>query len=203
MAGGEAGARIAFSAVFSNFAGTLLFLFVVISCLGTLNGLTLGCSRAFHAIASRDMGPAPEIYKQVDPATNMPSNSSIMGLFVSGLWHLFFYGSQLDTPWFGPFSFDSSELPIITTYAMYIPIFISMLLKSKDLGVIKGKIAPLLAIAGSIFMVVAAIFAHGIYPYQAAQADGKFSLPVLFYLITYVVLMIVGMLFMNGKKAKK
>jgi len=203
MAGGEAGARIAFSAVFSNFAGTLLFLFVVISCLGTLNGLTLGCSRAFHAIASRDMGPAPEIYKQVDPATNMPSNSSIMGLFVSGLWLLFFYGSQLDTPWFGPFSFDSSELPIITTYAMYIPIFISMLLKSKDLGVIKGKIAPLLAIAGSIFMVVAAIFAHGIYPYQAAQADGKFSLPVLFYLITYVVLMIVGMLFMNGKKAKK
>lgn len=203
MQGGEAGARIAFSAVFNKFAGTLLFLFVVISCLGTLNGLTLGCSRAFHAIASRDMGPAPEIFKQVDPATNMPSNSSTMGLFVSGAWLLFFYGSQLDAPWFGPFSFDSSELPIITTYAMYIPIFISMLIKSKDLGVLKGKIAPLLAIAGSIFMVIAAIFAHGIYPYQAAQADGKFSLPVLFYLITYAVLMVIGVFFMNSKKAKK
>ncbi len=203
MQGGEAGARIAFSAVFNRFAGTLLFLFVVISCLGTLNGLTLGCSRAFHAIASRDMGPAPEIFKQVDPATNMPSNSSTMGLFISGLWLLFFYGSQLDTPWFGPFSFDSSELPIITTYAMYIPIFISMFIKSKDLGVVKGKIAPLLAIAGSIFMVIAAIFAHGIYPYQAAQANGKFSLPVLFYLITYAVLMVLGLLFMNNKKAKK
>ncbi|MBQ6601549.1 MAG: APC family permease [Clostridia bacterium] len=203
MQGGEAGARIAFSAVFNRFAGTLLFLFVVISCLGTLNGLTLGCSRAFHAIASRDMGPTPEIFKQVDPATNMPGNSSTMGLFISGLWLLFFYGSQLDAPWFGPFSFDSSELPIITTYAMYIPIFISMLIKSKDLGVVKGKIAPLLAIAGSIFMVIAAIFAHGVYPYQAAQANGKFSLPVLFYLITYVVLMVIGAFFMKGKKAKK
>lgn len=203
MAGGEAGAKIAFSAVFSNFAGTLLFVFVVISCLGTLNGLTLGCSRAFHAIGSRNMGPAPEIFKQVDPATYMPSNSSTMGLLVSSFWLLFFYGSQLDTPWFGPFSFDSSELPIITTYAMYIPIFISMFIKSKGLGVIKGKIAPLLAIVGSIFMIIAAIFAHGIYPYQAAKAEGKFSLPVLFYLITYTVLMIIGAFFMNGKKAKK
>lgn len=203
MQGGEAGARIAFSAVFSKLAGTGLFLFVVISCLGTLNGLTLGCSRAFHAIAARNVGPAPEIFKQVDPATNMPGNSSMVGLFISGLWLLYFYGANLDTPWFGLFSFDSSELPIITTYAMYIPIFISMLIKSKDLGVLKGKIAPLLAIAGSIFMVIAAIFAHGIYPYQAAQANGTFSLPVLFYLITYIVLMVIGAFFAKEKKSKK
>ncbi len=203
MQGGEAGARIAFSAVFGKLAGTGLFLFVVISCLGTLNGLTLGCSRAFHAIASRNVGPKPEIFKQVDPATNMPGNSAMMGLFISGLWLLYFYGANLDTPWFGLFSFDSSELPIITTYAMYIPIFISMFIKSKDLGVLKGKIAPLLAIAGSIFMVIAAIFAHGIYPYQAAQANGTFSLPVLFYLITYIILMIIGAFFAKEKKAKK
>lgn len=203
MAGGEAGARIAFSAVFNKFAGTFLFLFVVISCLGTLNGLTLGCSRAFHAIASRDMGPKPEIFKQVDPATNMPGNSAMIGLLISSLWLLYFYGANLDTPWFGLFSFDSSELPIITTYAMYIPIFISMFIKSKDLGVIKGKVAPVLAILGSIFMVIAAIFAHGIYPYQAAQANGTFSLPVLFYLITYIVLMVIGALFMKSKKNKK
>lgn len=203
MQGGEQGARMAFSAVFADFAGTLLFVFVVISCLGTLNGLTLGCTRAFHAIASRNMGPKPEIFKQVDPATNMPSNSSIIGLFISGMWLLFFYGSQLDTPWFGPFSFDSSELPIITTYAMYIPIFICMMFKEKNLGVIKGKIAPVLAICGSIFMVIAAIFAHGVYPYQAAKEAGTFSLPVLFYLITYAVIMVSGIFFMNSKKKKK
>ena len=203
MAGGEAGAKIAFSAVFSKFAGTLLFVFVVISCLGTLNGLTLGCSRAFHAIAARDVGPKPEILKQVDPATNMPSNSSMTGLFISALWLLFFYGSQLGEPWFGPFSFDSSELPIITTYAMYLPIFVNMFIKGKDLGVVKGKIAPVLAIIGSIFMVIAAIFAHGVYPYEAAKTNGTFSLPVLFYLITYVAIMAVGVIFMKSKKKSK
>ena len=125
------------------------------------------------------------------------------GLLVSGFWLLFFYGSQLDTPWFGPFSFDSSELPIITTSAMYLPIFISMMFKEKGLGVVKGKIAPVLAIIGSIFMVIAAVFAHGIYPYQAAKANGTFSLPVLFYLITYIVIMVIGAFFMKAKKSKK
>lgn len=203
MQGGEHGAKMAFSAVFANFAGTLLFVFVVISCLGTLNGLTLGSSRAFHAIASRNSGPAPNIFKQVDPATGMPANSSIVGLLISGAWLLFFYGSQLDEPWFGPFSYDSSELPIITTYAMYLPIFVSMLFKSKGLGVIKGKVAPVLAISGSIFMIIAAIFAHGVYPYLTAKANGTFQLPVLFYLITYGVIMIIGAFYYNGGKKKK
>ena len=203
MQGGERGAKIAFSAVFNNYAGTLLFVFVVISCLGTLNGLTLGCSRAFHAIASRDLGPAPKILKQVDAATNTPTNSCMAGLFVCSFWLLFFYGSQLDSPaWFGYFSFDSSELPIITTYAMYLPIFVNMFIKGKDLGVVKGKIAPVLAIIGSIFMVIAAIFAHGVYPYEAAKTNGTFSLPVLFYLITYVAIMVAGAIFMKSKKSK-
>ena len=201
MQGGERGAKIAFSAVFNNYAGTLLFVFVVISCLGTLNGLTLGCSRAFHAIASRDLGPAPKILKQVDAATNTPTNSCMAGLFVCSFWLLFFYGSQLDSPaWFGYFSFDSSELPIITTYAMYLPIFVSMLFKSKDLGFLKGKVAPILAIFGSIFMVVAAFLSHGVYPYLAAKAEGRFSLPVLFYIITYIVIMIIGAFFLKSKK---
>ncbi|MBQ7294596.1 MAG: APC family permease [Clostridia bacterium] len=203
MQGGEQGAKIAFSSVFSNFAGTLLFVFVVVSCLGTLNGLTLGCSRGFHAVAARNAGPKPEVLKEVDPATGMPSNSALLGLMVSSLWLLFFYGSQLDTPWFGFFSFDSSELPIITTYAMYIPIFVSMMFKEKGLGVVKGKIAPILAILGSIFMIIAAAFAHGVYPYQAAKANGEFSLPVLFYLITYALIMISGAFFMRKKKSKK
>ena len=124
----------------------------------------------------------------------------MIGLFISGLWLLFFYGSQLGEPWFGPFSFDSSELPIITTYAMYLPIFVSMLFKSKDLGFLKGKVAPILAIFGSIFMVVAAFLSHGVYPYLAAKAEGRFSLPVLFYIITYIVIMIIGAFFLKSKK---
>ena len=45
MENGEAGAKLAFSTLFSNMGGTVLFVFVVISCLGTLNGLMMGCAR--------------------------------------------------------------------------------------------------------------------------------------------------------------
>ena len=124
MEGGEAGARIAFANVFSSIGGTLLFVFIVISCLGTLNGLMVGCVRGLYAIATRNEGPKPEVLRQVDPVVNMPTNSAVMGVMLCAAWLLYFYGANLTDGWFGPFCFDSSELPIITIYAFYIPIFI-------------------------------------------------------------------------------
>src|SRR5690606_5873519 len=138
MKGGEAGAKLAFSTVFSNVGGTVLFVFVVISCLGTLNGLMMGCTRGFYSLAARDMGPNPKVFKHVDTNTDMPTNSSIIGLLICAFWLLYFYGANLvKVPWFGPFSFDSSELPIVTIYAMYIPIFFMMMVKEKSLNFFK------------------------------------------------------------------
>lgn len=129
MAGGEAGAKLAFQTVFSSVGGSLLFVFVIISCLGTLNGLMLGCTRGIYSLAARNIGPKPDVFKQVDNVTNMPTNSSVFGLLLCGIWLLYFYGANLTKPWFGFFSFDSSELPIVTIYALYIPIFVMMMKK--------------------------------------------------------------------------
>ena len=58
----------------------------------------------------------------------MPTNSSILGLFFVAVWFVYFYGANLAPfQWWGVFSFDSSELPIVTTYALYIPIFIGFM----------------------------------------------------------------------------
>ncbi|MGN1231256.1 MAG: APC family permease, partial [Anaerotignum sp.] len=136
MAGGETGAKIAFSTVFTEFGGTLLFVFVVISCLGTLNGLMMACTRAFYAMGVRNEGPMPQVFKVVDTVTKMPTNSALIGVMMAMLWLTYFYGANLaPTAWFGPFSFDSSELPIVTIYAMYIPIFAMQMKKAKDMGV--------------------------------------------------------------------
>ncbi len=207
MEGGEAGARIAFSAVFTKIAGTLLFVFVVISCMGTLNGLMLGCTRAMYSCAMHGDYKSIKMFKNVDPSTSMPSNSCIFGVFVCACWLLFFYGSVITTidgnpAWFGKFSFDSSELPIVTTYAMYLPIFVSMMKKEKGLGIFKGKIAPVLAIISSLVMVGAAVYAHGIAPYLAAKANGEFDMPVLFYLVVYAAIMLSGAAVMKSGKKK-
>ena len=178
MAGGEQGAKLAFETVFSEAAGTIIFVIIVISCLGTLNGLILGCTRGMYALAARKEGPRPELFGSVDKATNMPSNSAIFGLLLCGFLLFYFYGSNLAGPWFGPFSFDTSELPIVTLYAFYIPVFILMMKKEKDLNAFKRFVMPALAVLGCIFMIIAACFAH--------------RMAVVYYLVIFAAVMVIG-----------
>ena len=115
----------------------------------------------------------------------MANNSAVFGLLVSSLWLLYFYGGAI-MEGFGPFKFDSSELPIITLYAIYIPIYIA-LLKRKDMTGFQGNVLPVLAILCSLFMVFAAIYSHRIN--------------VVYYLIVFLVIEVIGAFFKGGKKA--
>lgn len=198
------GATVAFTTVFGNVFGNILNLFVAISCLGTLNGLLIGCTRGMYSLAVRGYGPKPDTLKQVDPKTQMPSSSAIVGLLIVAFWLVYFYGANL-TPkgWFGYFNFDSSELPIITIYAFYIPVFIMFMKKEKNLPVMKRFVLPTLGIIGSAFMVFAALYSHGYVYYKDAKAIGEFSCPVLFYLIVFAAIMILGAVVMNPKEKKK
>ena len=188
MESGEAGAKLAFTEIFSTVGGTALMVFVVISCLGTLNGLMLGCTRGLYAIAVRNRGPKPETFSQVDRQTNMPHNSAVFGMLLCGFWLMYFFGANLSTGWFGPFCFDSSELPIVPIYAAYIPIFIMFMKKETDLGAFKRFVMPILGIAGACFMVYAAFVSHG--------------MAVWFYLIIFAVVMIIGAAFNKEQKQK-
>jgi APA family basic amino acid/polyamine antiporter len=134
------------------------------------------------------------MFKAIDPHTNIPNNSSLVGLIAVAFWLFFFYGANLTSGWFGVFNFDSSELPIITLYAMYIPIFINFMRKEKDMGVFRRFVLPSLATVGAFFMICATIYAHGIQPYLKAKAEGNFAFPVLFYLIVLAVIVGAGIL---------
>lgn len=199
----EKGATVALSAIFGKVGGAILSVFVVVSCLGTLNGLMMGTARGMYAIAERGVGPKPEMFSAVDKHTNMTSNSAVWGLLVCSAWCLFFYGANLTSGWFGPFNFDSSELPVVTIYAMYIPMFIAWMKKEKELGAFKRFVLPSLSIICCAFMVFAAVYAHGITPYKAAAAEGSFSCPVLFYLIVFAVVIFIGYFFSASYRNNK
>ncbi len=185
----DQGATVAFTNIFGGFLGNILNLFIAISCLGTTNGLMLGCSRCMYAMAARNEGPAPKVYQQVDTQTNMPTNSAVFALFATAAWFLYFYCSNLAGMWTGPFVFDSSELPIITIYLMYLPILIQWIRKEKDRPILHRFVMPILALCGSVFMVIACIFSHGI--------------ACVWYLIVFAVIMGIGALIEHAKKAKK
>jgi APA family basic amino acid/polyamine antiporter len=174
----EKGAPIAFTNIFGGVLGNILNLFIAISCLGTTNGLMLGCSRCMYALADRGQGMKPEMYRQVDRHTNMPTNSAVFALLISAGWFLYFYATNLACIWDGPFVFDSSELPIITVYAMYLPIIFQWMRKEKDENVMRRFIIPGLAVFGCSFMVFACILAHG--------------WDCLWYLIVFIAVMALG-----------
>lgn len=178
MASGEAAAKMAFQRVFGGAAGTVVFVLIVISCMGTLNGLMLSNCRSFYALAARGEGPKPELFKQVDPVTNMPNNSAILSLAFAAFWLLYFYGANLTAGWFGPFCFDSSELPIITLYGMYVIMFIQFMRKERDLNGFKRFVMPALGLCGCLFMVYAAFAGYGV--------------KVFYYLAVYAAFMLVG-----------
>ena len=185
MASGEAAAKMAFQRVFGEAAGTVVFVLIVISCLGTLNGLMLSNCRSFYALAARGEGPKPEMFRQVDPVTNMPNNSAILSLAFAAFWLLYFYGANLTAGWFGPFCFDSSELPIITLYGMYVAMFVQFMRKERELNGFKRFVMPLLALCGCVFMVYAAFAGYG--------------RKVFYYLAIYAVFMLVGNCFYRKK----
>ena len=182
----DAGATVAFTNIFGGFLGNVLNLFIAISCLGTTNGLMLGCSRCMYSIASRGEGPKAKMFSQVDAETNMPSNSAVFALLVTAAWFLYFYASNLAGIWSGPFVFDSTELPIITIYFMYLPIIIQWMRKEKDQNVMRRFVLPTLALCGSVFMVIACVLSH--------------KIGCVWYLIVFAVIMAIGWVVYKPRK---
>lgn len=176
----EQSVKLAFSNIFnSNIAGSAVIVFVVISCLGSLNGLMVGATRGFYSIAVRGKGKINETLSTVNKYTDMPDNSAALGLLFSMLWLIYFYGAQLSSKnWFGVFSFDSAELPVISLYAMYIPIFIMFMIKGKEFGILNRFIMPSFAVLAAVFMVICAGVAH--------------SRELVAYLIVYSIIQIIA-----------
>ena len=184
------GVTTAFTNIFGGVLGNILNLFIAISCIGTMNGLMLACCRGVYSVAARGKGPATHMFSRVDEHTNMPNNSAVMGLLLCGFWGLYFYLSNLAGTWSHktvftgtifesvPFLFDPTELPIITIYALYIPVFIQWIRKQKGTSVWQHYILPILAICGSVFMVIACLVSHGM---------GCF-----WYLIVFAFVMVLG-----------
>jgi len=173
------GASTAFVHIFGGGIGAVLNLFVAISCLGTLNGLMLAVTRSTYALAIRGRGMKPQFFNGLDEHSNMPANSSVIGLLFAMFWFLYFYAGNL-AGWCGAYGFDSSELPIITIYAFYLPIYVAFMIKGRGENAFKRFVLPILAIVGSLFTIFAAIVSH--------------KMGVVYYLIVFAAFMLAGVL---------
>ncbi|WP_421903943.1 APC family permease [Maridesulfovibrio sp.] len=181
LAEGDAAPVRVIEMIFGNVGGTLLTVFVIISCLGTLNGLIMGSARGMFSIASRNLGPKASLFKQVNPVTNSTSWSAIIGYFLSCFWLVVWYGNFHG--WWGQFM-DVSELPIAFLYVIYISIYIWVMKTFTDLGPLSRYLCPLLAGCGSVYIIWGAI-----------QKD-----MFIHFLILFLIIQAVGAMLMNSSK---
>lgn len=190
MAAGDALPKIAFPKLFGGNAvfGTIVYVFIIISCLGTMNGITIGTSRGMYSLAVRNQGPAPKSFVRIDEKTNMPIKSAILGLVATAVWALQWEFGLIRGVLPAFISFENDELPIITLYAFYIPIFINMMRHSKGMHPVKRFVFPSLSILACLFMIFCAFYAYKIQAF--------------YYLFIFAAIMLVGLMFYRNSKGK-
>ena len=147
---GDAAPVEVISTVFGNLGGTLLTVFVIVSCLGTLNGLIMASSRGFYVLAFHGQGPKPSFFARVHSTTNSTVNSALAGFVFSVMWLGVWYGNFAG--WWGGFM-DISELPIAFLYVCYTAIYLWVMRTFTHLGFMSRYVAPLAAGAGSLYII--------------------------------------------------
>jgi len=188
IASGDNLPGMAFANVFGTFFGSIIYVFIVVSCLGTTNGLMMASIRGAYSIAVRGRGIQPKQFEIVDPVSNTPSNSAVFGLLACMLWYFywqfcFIQGAELGIP--AIINWEPDELPIITLYGSYIPIFICMMKRETSFGPLRRYVMPAIAVVACLFMVFCAIVAYGIQ--------------CIYYLIIFAAIMLIGLCFMKDK----
>lgn len=149
--------------VFGHIGAKIILVFVVISVLGTVNGLVLGYIRAPYSLALNQMIPGSTFIKKESKKLNgMPFHSAIVAFVISCVWLVVHHITQ-EMQMRG----DVSEISICVSYLNYIMLYI-VVFKMARKGEIKSKfmgyVVPVMAIIGSLVILSGSI-THPLFIY--------------------------------------
>ena len=177
-----------FNANLGELGAKLVLIAVVISILGTVNGVCLGLVRLPYSLSLRNMMPASKFFKKESKALGgMPANSALLSYLLT-VFYLLIHNTVLTSKNEFVANLDISEIAICVLYLLYIILYVAVIRLCRQ-GKIKNKflgyVAPVLAIIGSLiifsgsvvklaFIVYAAIcliFILAAYIYYRAVKD--------------------------------
>ena len=144
---------VAFQKMFGTIGGSIFTFFIMISCLGTVNGVTMGCCRGMYTMSCRGQGIAPEKFSKIGKNKNISFLSCIYGYGCILLMLLVWYLAMHNVWIFGHLG-SMDEIICAIIYAIYITMYIFIMKNFKELNVVKRFILPGLAIIGSLFFTI-------------------------------------------------
>ncbi len=136
-----------------GFAAKAVQVFVVISVMGTVNGIVLGFIRLPYSLALRGMLPGQKLLTRVDKSTGTPKFAGLLAIVICAAWWVIHYIVTVNGTLGNG---DISEISIVVTYFLYVVLYARVFLFWRK-GVIRsvwaGVVFPALATLGSAFIV--------------------------------------------------
>ena len=167
----------------SNSGALLMQLFIIISVLGTSNGLLLATIRVPYQFSNLEKSRKFLNLSKVDEKTKMPVNSAIFGTVIIILY-LFIYYITNTHSFFTSRNFDISAIPIIFIYLVNGALFIGLFqLFKKKLFSTNSLIKKVMAIIAVLGIVIV------LFGTASAQNGITYFIINLIFLLTGFVLM--------------
>ncbi len=199
--GQDSNAPIAvFNIIFGNIGGKLFTAFIMISCLGTVNGVAISCCRGMYTISCRGQGPAPKVFSKLGKNQSVSLLSCLYGLACMVLMLIVWY-LVMNTKSFFNYLGSMDEIICAIIYGVYILMYIHIMKTFKDSNVFQRFVMPIIAIIGSIFFVICGT---GIYQLVASNFENWDSIKAFgVFMGLFAVLMAPCLFFYKEKNNKE
>ena len=149
------------NSLFGDIGMRIVYLFVVISVLGTLNGITLGYIRLPYALAIRNQLPFSKQLSKINKKYDIPVNSSIFTFILSIIYLILHWCSLEGVMLYNLTIFAGLEvdsLPIVTNYLFLTIMYFGVIFKPskvKTTSFVTRYVYPTLAIIGAFIIMYA------------------------------------------------
>lgn len=171
LAGSLETSRLAASRLFGSF-GNVVSVLILVSVLGTLNGVVMAATRGLHSISIRNLGPKPAFFSELNKG-GATFRSGMVSIVFSLGWLFVWYGNFQG--FWGGFM-DTSVLSIVFLSASYLIVYVHIIRDFTDLNAFNRFVVPTLAGLGSCYLL-----------YGAFMSDPKMFM--WFFIVVSIILL--------------
>lgn len=149
--------------IFGPLGDKIMLIFVIISVLGVINGVTMGMIRLPQALASKNMIPCSDKIKKINPKYDLSLSSCVISVVSCIFWIFINYITQKNHLIHNG---DVCGVAIVFSYVCYIVLYFKVMLMRKRNIVksnFKGIVCPILAIVGALIIFVGGVVSDPSY----------------------------------------
>lgn len=175
----------AFNIIFGKIGAKLFNIFIIISCLGTVNGVTFSCCRGMYTMSCRNQGICPEKFSKLGKNGSTSFLSCVFGYCAIVIMLIIWYLANNSISIFRYLG-SMDEVVCAIIYGVYIIMYIYIMKSFKDLNFVQRYIIPSFAIIGSLFFTICGTGLFQLITTGSFESLKAFCVFMILFIITMV-----------------